>query len=105
MGPAPQAVIAELVSPPQLSPGVSLNSMGLNLARGVGPAIGGIVLAKTGAGKTFLLNSLPFLAVVLVLVVGDRPVGSQCLRPSDLWAPSAEVSGMFAMPPASNRYF
>jgi MFS family permease len=67
MGPASQAVITELVPSRQLSSAVSLNSAGFNLARAVGPAIGGIILAKTGAGFTFLLNSLSFLAVILAL--------------------------------------
>jgi MFS family permease len=67
MGPASQAVITELVPSSQLSSAVSLNSAGFNLARAVGPALGGIILAKTGAGFTFLLNSISFLAVILAL--------------------------------------
>ena len=67
MGPAAQAVITELVPSSQLGSAVSLNSVGFNLARAVGPALGGIILAQTGAGYTFLLNSVSFLVVILVL--------------------------------------
>lgn len=67
MGPASQAVITELVPSPQLSSAVTLNSAGFNLARAVGPAVGGIILAKTGAGFTFALNAFSFLAVIVVL--------------------------------------
>jgi hypothetical protein len=41
--------------------------MGLNLARAVGPAIGGVVVALTGAWAVFLLNALSFLSVIGVL--------------------------------------
>ncbi len=51
---------------------VSLNSAGFNLARAVGPALGGLAIAlysraTTGAASVFLLNSLSFVGVILVL--------------------------------------
>jgi MFS family permease len=67
MGPAFQAVITELVPPSQLSSAVTLNSAGFNLARAVGPAIGGVILARASASYVFALNALSFLAVILVL--------------------------------------
>jgi len=68
MGPAFQAVITEVVPSSQMSSAVSLNSAGFNLARAVGPAMGGLILAKAGAGFAFLLNAVSFLAVIVVLV-------------------------------------
>jgi MFS family permease len=70
--PAWQAIMPELVSREQLPEAVSLNSAGFNLARAVGPALGGLAIAAfahaiTGAAWTFLLNSLSFLGVILVL--------------------------------------
>jgi MFS family permease len=44
-----------------------LNSAGYNLARAVGPAIGGWLLAKSGATTDFLVNALAFFAVLIVL--------------------------------------
>jgi MFS family permease len=67
MGPASQAIITDLVPSSQLGAAVSLNSAGFNLARALGPALGGIILAKAGAGFTFLVNSISFLAVIIVL--------------------------------------
>jgi predicted MFS family arabinose efflux permease len=67
MGPAFQMVITDVVPPSQVSSAVSLNSAGFNLARAVGPALGGIILAKSGAGFTFLLNAVSFLAVIVVI--------------------------------------
>lgn len=70
--PAWQAIMPELVSRKQLPEAVSLNSAGFNLARALGPALGGLAIAffvhaDTGAAWTFLLNSLSFVGVILVL--------------------------------------
>jgi MFS family permease len=70
--PAWQAIFPELVPRSQLPDAVSLNSAGFNLARAVGPALGGLAVAAfthadTGAASVFLLNSLSFVGVILVL--------------------------------------
>lgn len=66
-GPASQAVVTELVPRSELARAVSLNSAGYNLARAVGPALGGWLLARFGATTDFLLNALAFFAVLIVL--------------------------------------
>ncbi len=75
--PAWQAIMPELVPREQLPEAVSLNSAGFNLARAVGPALGGLTVAAfthadTGAAWTFLLNSLSFVGVILVLYQWKR---------------------------------
>jgi MFS family permease len=75
--PAWQAIMPELVPREQLPEAVSLNSAGFNLARALGPALGGLgvaafVHADTGAAWTFLLNSLSFVGVILVLYQWKR---------------------------------
>ncbi len=66
-GPALQAVVTELVSHAELPAAVALNSAGYNLARAIGPAAGGIILARAGAGANFFINSLTFFVVLIVL--------------------------------------
>lgn len=66
-GPALQAVVTELAPPQELAAAVALNSAGYNLARAIGPALGGVILARAGAGSNFFLNSLTFLVVLVVL--------------------------------------
>src|SRR5680860_822072 len=66
--PAMLALIPSLVPRRQLSQAVSLNAAGINVARLVGPAIGGLTLAFFGATVCFALNALSFLALVLVLL-------------------------------------
>lgn len=75
--PAWQAIMPELVPREQLPEAVSLNSAGFNLARALGPALGGLAVAAfvhadTGAAWTFLLNSLSFVGVILVLYQWKR---------------------------------
>jgi MFS family permease len=75
--PAWQAIVTELVPREELSDAVALNSAGFNLARAIGPALGGLgvaafVSAGRGAAVVFLLNSLSFVAVIYVLYVWKR---------------------------------
>ncbi len=72
-GPAWQSVVTDLVPKSDLTAAVSLNSASFNLARAVGPALGGLVVAKAGAGATFFLNALSFLAVIVVLYRWQPP--------------------------------
>jgi len=66
--PAMLALIPSLVPRPQLSQAVSLNAAGINVARLLGPAIGGATLALFGATVCFALNAVSFLALVAVLI-------------------------------------
>ena len=52
---------------------VALNSAGFNVARAIGPALGGIVIAKADSGTAFLLNAVSFFGVILVLYHWRRP--------------------------------
>jgi len=70
--PAWQAIVPEVIPRAQLPDAISLNSAGFNLARALGPALGGLAIAlfahaTTGAASTFLLNSLSFVGVIVVL--------------------------------------
>lgn len=66
--PAMLALIPSLVARDRLPQAVSLNAAGINLARAIGPAIGGVVLATAGAATCFALNAVSFLAVVVALL-------------------------------------
>ena len=65
--PAWQAITPDVVSPSRHASAVALNSAGFNVARAVGPALGGIVVAAAGAGWSFLLNAASFFGVILFL--------------------------------------
>ncbi|HLJ29242.1 MAG TPA: MFS transporter [Candidatus Angelobacter sp.] len=65
--PAWQALTPDLVEGPKLAAAVALNSAGFNIARAVGPALGGLVIATAGNGIAFLLNAVSFFGVILFL--------------------------------------
>jgi MFS family permease len=66
-GPAWSAAVPELVPREELPAAVALNSVGFNIARAVGPALGGMVMAAANAGVVFYLNAISFLGVIIVL--------------------------------------
>jgi MFS family permease len=75
--PAWQAIVPELVPRELIPDTVSLNAASNNLARAVGPALGGLMVAGfqrvyTGAGSVFALNALSFAGVIWVLVNWKR---------------------------------
>jgi MFS family permease len=63
-GPAWQAVVADLVERQELASAVALNIVGFNVARPVGPALGGLMVAAAGPAAVFLLNAASFLCVL-----------------------------------------
>jgi MFS family permease len=71
--PAWQAITPELVPREQHASAVALNSAGFNVARAVGPALGGLIVAAVGCGVTFLLNAASFFGVILFLYQWKRP--------------------------------
>jgi MFS family permease len=64
-----QTLQPELVSPQERPQAISLGSVNQNLARAIGPAIGGLLLAATSVGTVFLVNAATFLAVIAVIAV------------------------------------
>ena len=65
--PAWQAITPEVISPARHASAVALNSAGFNVARAVGPALGGLVVAAAGSGWSFLLNAASFFGVIFFL--------------------------------------
>jgi predicted MFS family arabinose efflux permease len=65
--PAYQALIPALVKSEDLPNAIALNSIQFNLARIIGPVLGGLALSKLGAAWCFGLNGLSYIAVVITL--------------------------------------
>lgn len=79
-GPAWQSSVGEQVPRSDLPAAVALNSLGFNLARTVGPAIGGFIVASAGAQAAFVVNALSYVGLIAVLATwrprrepGDLP--------------------------------
>ncbi|APV51477.1 MFS transporter [Betaproteobacteria bacterium GR16-43] len=66
--PVRQTFVAELVSDAKLSNAVALNSTSYQLARMIGPALGGLLIAGIGTGWLFIINFVTFGAVIASLL-------------------------------------
>lgn len=72
--PARLAIVPELVENREdMQNAIALNAMMFNMARVIGPAIGGLVLAVAGAAWCFALNAASFLAVLIALLLMVMP--------------------------------
>lgn len=72
MMPAWAAIVPELVPRAELQSAIALNSMGINVARAIGPAIAGVIVSLAGSGAVFALNAVSFVGVIMVLVYWQR---------------------------------
>jgi MFS family permease len=67
--PARQAFYSEMADPQDLSNAIALNSSLVNVARLVGPAVAGVLVALWGEGVCFAINTCSFLAVIIALLM------------------------------------
>jgi len=80
--PAFQAIIPELVPRSELGGAVALGGVSMNVARAVGPALGGLLIAAQHPSLVFLLNAVSFLAVIAVVMV-IRPAARETTLPPE----------------------
>jgi MFS family permease len=79
VAPAWQSIVPELVGREQLASASALGAVNMNLARAVGPALAGILVARFGPGMVFALNAITFLFGVAVVVAwrpAEKPRGT-----------------------------
>jgi MFS family permease len=100
--PAWQAIVPELVPRSELPDAISINSAGFNLARAVGPALGGLAVAAfvsvtTGAGTVFLFNAASFVAVILMLYTWHRTPLFKSALPSERMFGSMRAGVRYAL--------
>lgn len=84
--PAWHASVGEMVPREDLPGAVALNSMGINAARSVGPAIGGVLVAAAGVAAAFAVNAFTYVGLLLVLARWRRPPERRALPPERLGA-------------------
>ncbi len=80
-GPAWQSSVGEQVPRADLPAAIALNSLGFNLARSVGPAIGGVLVATLGVSAAFLVNALSYLGLMGVVSGWKRAPDDRALPP------------------------
>ncbi|KUO09322.1 MFS transporter [Streptomyces sp. DSM 15324] len=95
MGPAWQAIQPELVERRHLGQAAALGAVNMNLARALGPALGGAVVAAAGAGWVFAFNAASYLGIAAVLLLW---------RPPATRAPTAQGEKLLTALHAGRRY-
>ena len=83
--PAWQAIQPDLVDRGLLPQAAALNGLNMNVARAVGPAIGGLVVAAVGAGWVFALNAVSFIGIAAVLARWRAPERADAGAPERLF--------------------
>ncbi|WP_370125843.1 MFS transporter [Sinorhizobium fredii] len=68
MAPTWQAIVPELVPKQDLKGAVALNSLGINISRAIGPAVGGLLLAWFGAAFTYGVDVISYIFVIAALI-------------------------------------
>src|SRR4051812_34717233 len=81
--PAWSAAIPELVPRDDLVQAVALNGVGFNVARALGPALGGFAMALAGPAATFSLNALGFLVLLWAFFSWHRPASTRSKLPPE----------------------
>jgi MFS family permease len=79
--PAYQSLVPQLVPRSQLAAAATLSSVSVNLARAIGPAIAGILIARVGVAAVFGLNAATFLIYGVVVVFWHPPARTRAARP------------------------
>jgi MFS family permease len=92
--PAYQALIPDIVPRHQLPAAAALASVNINLARAVGPALAGLVIARLGVGAVFALNTISFLFLPLVLLAWRRPA-EESAASSEHFLPALRAGGRY----------
>jgi len=81
-----QAIVPDLVSKAELGPAIALNSLGINISRAIGPALGGLIMIFAGPWLVFLLNAVSVLGVAWVLYRWKAEPAVQRLPPEHFFS-------------------
>jgi MFS family permease len=79
-----RAVLPELVPKDDLVAASALNGIEFNLARAVGPALAGLLIATAGIGAAFVVNAVSFVGVIFVVARWKRPIRRRTAPPETL---------------------
>jgi predicted MFS family arabinose efflux permease/quinol monooxygenase YgiN len=82
--PAWQAITPELVPPAELPAAIALSGVGINIARAIGPALGGLIVAASGPWAVFFLNATSFIAIMVVIYRWQPAPRRSKLPPEDI---------------------
>jgi MFS family permease len=97
--PAWQSSVGDMVPRRDVPAAVTLNSVAFNIARSVGPAIGGAIVAAAGAVAAFTINAFSYIALIVVLARWQPPRVERLLPRETLWIAMSAGVRYIAMSP------
>ncbi|MGX8012218.1 MFS transporter [Mesorhizobium sp. ORM8.1] len=97
--PAWQASVGDMVPRAKVPAAVALNSLGFNITRSVGPAIGGVIVATAGAAAAFAANAISYIGLIVVLARWKPEEPAQTLPRESLGAAMGAGLRYVAMSP------
>jgi MFS family permease len=80
------AITPELVAKKELHAAITLNGLGVNVSRAIGPAIAGYLISLYGVPSVFFANTLSFLGAIIVVAAWKRPRKDSGLPAERCWA-------------------
>jgi len=89
--PAWQSIVPQLVPRQDLGPAVAANSVGINISRAVGPALGGVIIAGFGIASPFWLNAISNLGIIGALLWWRSPPSAAHQLPAERFASAIRV--------------
>ena len=93
VAPAYQSMVPDMVPRPQVPAAAALSSIDINLARAIGPAIAGLLIARIGVAAVFGLNTATFL--VYAIVVASHPQLSRIPESPERFIPGLRAGGRY----------
>ncbi|SFO12584.1 Predicted arabinose efflux permease, MFS family [Mesorhizobium sp. NFR06] len=97
--PSWQASVGDMVPRAKVPAAVALNSLGFNITRSVGPAIGGVIVAAAGAAAAFAANAISYVGLIVVLFRWKPTLPEQTLPRESLGAAMGAGLRYVAMSP------
>jgi MFS family permease len=94
--PAWQSVVAKLVPKPDLPSAVAVNSVGINISRAIGPALGGVIIGALGIAAPFWLDAVSNIGVVAALIWWRAPSRSASALPPEPFASAIRAGLRYA---------
>jgi len=83
MAPAWQAVVPSLVPRENLQPAIALNSMGINIARAIGPAFAGFLISAVALSAPFVVNAVSHLVIIAALLLWKPDTSTKSTLPPE----------------------
>src|SRR5688572_1873820 len=97
------AIVPQLVPKPELKRAITLNSVGINVSRAIGPALGGLIIASLGLAWPFLFNAACLVANIAAVLWWRPSVSTRTTLPAERFFAAMQASVRYSKSSPSLR--